>query len=193
MRVPLEVAWHDTDPVPHVEARLRQRAERLEQFFARITHIHVVVEAAHRRHQTGNEYEVRLDVGVPGSTLAVNRKPGDRGAHTDVLVAIRDAFDAMERQLRRWNEQHSGRPEVHEAPTRGRIAAIDPDAGSGEIAVTDGRLVYFHRNALVTGAFETLSIGDPVELVIDRGEDAAGAHASTVRAISEAAFLDTPG
>jgi hypothetical protein len=28
------------------------------------------------------------------------RKPGDVGAHTDIMVAVRDAFDATERQLK---------------------------------------------------------------------------------------------
>jgi ribosome-associated translation inhibitor RaiA len=36
---------------------------------------------------------------VPGKELVVSRDPGDVHAHKDVYVAIRDAFDAAERQL----------------------------------------------------------------------------------------------
>lgn len=193
MQTPVEIAWHNLDRSPSVEERINHRVGRLEQFFSRITHCHVVIEAAHRRHQKGNRYEVRLDVGVPGSTLTVNRRPGDDGAHTDLLVTIRDAFDAMERQLRRWNQQHAGRPIVQESPLQGRIMELDPQAGSGQISVTDGRLVYFHRNSVVSGDFDALSVGDTVELVVDPGEDATGAHASTVRVISPEAFIDRPG
>lgn len=192
MTVPVEIAWHNMDSATDVEDRVRQRAARLQRMLDRITHISVVVEASHRRHHKGNQYEVRLDVGVPGGSLAVDRHPGNDNAHFDVLVTVRDAFDAMERQLKRWIERHGGRPVVHEAPLQGRISDFDADAGSGRIATTDGRLVYFHRNAVVTGDFDEMSVGDPVELVVDPGEDAAGAHASTVRSISAEAFVDRP-
>ena len=110
MQIPAEITWHNMDPIPHAAKRINHRIERLEQFFSRITRCNVVVEAAHQRHRQGNQYEVRLDVTAPGGELSVNRKPGDTQAHTDLLVVIRDAFDAMERQLRRWKDEHSGRP-----------------------------------------------------------------------------------
>lgn len=193
MELPVEIVWHNMDPARHVEARVNERAARLEKFFGRIIRCYVVVEAAHRRHKMGNHYEVRIDVTVPGGELSVNRRPGDDNAHEDVLVAVRDAFDAMERKIRRWKGAHSGRPVSHEAPLQGRITEIDDHAGSGQIATTDGRLVYFHRNALVAGDFDQLSAGDTVELVVDPGEDAAGAHASTVRPIGAQRFVDRPG
>ena len=42
---------------------------------------------------------------MPGTELAVGNRPGDVNAHTDVHVAVRDAFDAMKRQIRRWKQQ----------------------------------------------------------------------------------------
>lgn len=193
MQTPVEIIWHEMEPAPHVEKRLRQRLARLGKFFDRIIGCHVVVEKAHRRHRVGNAYEVRLEVTVPGGILTIDRKPGDDHAHTDPLVAVRDAFDAMERKLRRWKDEHSGRPEPDEAPQpQGRIAELDQAAGSGEIAVTDGRLVYFHRNAVVDGRFEALEVGDPVELVVAPRDDAANLHASTVRRIGAQRFVDEP-
>ncbi len=193
METSVEIIWHNMEPLPHVAKRVDQRIKRLEKFFGRITRCHVVVEAAHQRRRQGNVYEVRLDVTTPGGELSVNRKPGNIHAHTDVLVAIRDAFDAMERQLRRWKDEHGGRPEAHATPLQGRIAKIDPSVGSGQIATTDGRLVYFHRNSVVTGDFDALDEGDTVELAVDPGENAKGAHASTVRPITSQRFLDQPG
>lgn len=193
MQTPVEITWHNMDPIPHAAKRIDERVERLEQFFGRITRCHVVVEAPHQRRRQGNLYEVRLDVTTPSGDLSINRKPGDDQAHFDLLVAIRDAFDAMERQLRRWKDEHTGRPETHEAPLQGRIAEIDPNAGSGQIATTDGRLVYFHRNSIVGGDFDALAVGSTVELVVDRGQDAVGAHASTVRPIGPQRFIDRPG
>jgi ribosomal subunit interface protein len=193
MQIPAEITWHNMEHVPHAQKRVNDRVKRLEKLFDRITRCHVVVEAPHQRQRQGNQYEVRVDVTAPGGELSVNRNPGDRYAHTDLLVAIRDAFDAMEHQLRRWKDQHTGRPEATAAPFQGRIDKIDPDAGSGQIATTDGRLVYFHRNSVVGGKFDALAEGDTVELVVDRGQDAVGAHASTVRPIGSQRFIDQPG
>jgi ribosomal subunit interface protein len=188
MQTPVEITWHNTDPMRRVEARINQRMARLEKLFDRIIRCHVVVEAPHHHQRQGNLYEVRLDLGLPGADLSVNRKPGDDNAHVDVMVAVRDAFDAMERQLKRWKDRRSGRPEVQAEPLQGRVVEIDRTAGSGQIVAADGRMVYFHRNAIVSGDFTALEEGDMVELVVDRGDDAVGAHASTVRVISEAAF-----
>lgn len=91
-----------------VEAEVRQRAEKLEQFFDGITSCHAYIHAVQRSQQKGNVYEVRLEVRVPGTELAVSNRPGDRHAHHDVYVAVRDAFDAMERQLKRWKGQVRG-------------------------------------------------------------------------------------
>lgn len=193
MQSPVEIVWHNMDPAPHVEARVNQRIKRLDQFFDRIIGCHVVVEASHQRHRQGNQYEVRLDLTLPGGALSVSRRPGDDHAHFDVLVAVRDAFDAMERQLKRWNEQHKGRPEEQAGPPQGRIAEIDHARDFGQIAAADGRLVYFHRNAVVAGDFDAMNVGDTVEMVVDRGQDAEGAHASTVRAINPAAFVEQRG
>ena len=203
MEGPLEIIWHEMDPLPHVEDRVRDRVGRLEKFFDRIIGIHVVIEEAHHRHRVGNQYEVRLEVTVPGNVLTVNRKPGDVNAHADPLVAVRDAFEAMERQLRKWKEQHSGRPEVAESPEEdepaddeegegGNLGPMAADGESGAIAVTDGRLIYFHRNAVVDGRFDDLDVGDPVELMIAPEDDAQNLHASTVRPISKAEFLNAP-
>lgn len=193
MQTPVEISWHNMEPARHVEERVHHRIERLDQFFDRIMGCHVVVEASHYRHRQGNQYEVRIDLTLPGGELSVNKRPGDDNAHVDLLVAVRDAFDAMERQLKRWKDQHKGRPEEHAGPPQGRVAEIDHERGFGQIAASDGRLVYFHRNAVVAGDFDAMKVGDPVEMVVDRGQDAEGAHASTVKAISPAAFIDRRG
>ena len=54
----------------------------------------VRVEVPHRHHQQGKQYNVRIDIGVPGSEIVVNRDHAE-----DVYVALRDAFDAAKRRL----------------------------------------------------------------------------------------------
>lgn len=105
MQTALEIAFVDTEPSPAVEANVRQHVEKLERLCDSITSCHVYVAAPHQQHRQGNQYEVRIEVRVPGTELAVSNRPGDVNAHTDVHVAVRDAFDAMKRQIKRWKQQ----------------------------------------------------------------------------------------
>jgi ribosomal subunit interface protein len=102
MQTPLEIIFTDTDRSPAAETYVRERVERLERRYDRITSCHVFVAAPHRQHRKGNAYEVRIELRLPGTELAVNNRPGDDDAHADPYVAIRDAFNAMESQLEQW-------------------------------------------------------------------------------------------
>jgi ribosomal subunit interface protein len=190
MQTPLEVHFHNMERSETVELAVRERAEKLEQFFGDITSCHVYVDEPHQSHRKGNRYEVRLEVRIPGKELAVNNKPGDVNAHEDVHVAIRDAFNAMERQLKRWKRQVRGEPRGREAPLQGRIAEIHPGQSYGQISTTDHRLIYFHKNSVVDADFADLKVDDPVELVVQHGESEKGPQASTVRPIGPLQFVD---
>jgi ribosomal subunit interface protein len=193
MQTPVEIVFHNLERSEAVEARVRERVGRLERYHPRITSCHVYVEAAHRSSQQKSlEYEVRLEVRVPGNDLAVSSKPGDANAHGDVYVAIRDTFAAMERQLKRKRSRRVGEVKTHLPQLQGTVAELHPDRDHGQIATTDGRLVYFHRNAVLNGGFDELSEGTPVELTIQHDESDKGPQASTVRPIGAMRFVDEP-
>lgn len=192
MQTGVEIVFHNMDRSPAVEAKVRERVERLERRFGRLTSRRATLDAPHRHHRKGKHYAVRLEAHVPTGILTIDREPGDNFAHQDILVAIRDAFDAMERKIKAWAETHSGRPEAHVAPLQGRIAELHSDRDFGQIALTDGRLVYFHRHSVLEGNFDDLARGDTVELAVAEGDSPNGPHASTVRSISRARFVDTP-
>jgi len=106
MQVPLRVTFRNMEPSAAIEARLQERVDRLEHFYDRITSCHVVVEAPHRHHHQGKLFHVRIDLAVPGGELIVNREPATDHSHEDVYVCIRDAFDAMQRQLEDFIRRH---------------------------------------------------------------------------------------
>jgi ribosomal subunit interface protein len=108
MQIPLEIAFKNMDRSDAVEARIREKAEKkLERFAGRITSCRVVVEAPHHHQTHGNCYDVRIDIHVPGDSLVVTRE-GHDPAHTDVYVAIRDAFEAAARQLDGHSRRKNG-------------------------------------------------------------------------------------
>lgn len=194
METQLEIAWHGLQSRPGLEAQIGQRVARLERLAGRLTSCRVAITAPHQRHRIGNRYDVRVEARAPSAVFMADREPGDAGAHESLHVAVRDAFDAIERQVKRWNEAHGGRPEVHAVPLRGRIDNFDPERDGGQILLTDGRLVYFHRNSVAEGRYEALSSGDAVEVSLDPGRDSAhGPHASHVQPVAEVSFPPPTG
>lgn len=188
METPLELCFKNMDTSPFVEGLIREKVDKLERIFDGITSCHVWIEAPHKQHRKGNHYEIRIEVRVPGTELTVNNNPGDVNAHEEINVAIRDAFNAMERQLKKWKQKVSGEVKVHEGALQGRIAEMDYELGFGQINTTDGRLIYFHKNSVVNGDFLKLNQDDPVELVVQTKESDLGPQASTVRPISSMKF-----
>jgi cold shock CspA family protein/ribosome-associated translation inhibitor RaiA len=165
---------------PALEARIRERAEELERFFARITFCRVVVECRHLRRLQGNLFQVRIDLGVPGRKIVVGHDPGADHAHEDPYVAVRDAFDAARRRLEDHAREGRGEVKLHAVPEHGRIARLLPERDCGFIRSADGSEIYFHRNSIANGGFDRLAIGDEVRFVAQERESAQGPQASTV-------------
>jgi ribosomal subunit interface protein len=78
-----------------LEARIREHAAKLERFHTRITSCRVVVEEPARHQRTGRQFEVHVEVRVPGHAEIVATRKAEADAH----VAVHEAFDAVTRQL----------------------------------------------------------------------------------------------
>ena len=178
MKLPLQIVFRNLDHSDAIEAKIRERAEKLEHFSKEIMSCRVVVEAHHKHHHKGNLYHVRVDVKVPEAELVASRDPAKHQAHEDVYVAIRDAFDAIRRQLEDQQRRRRGRVKAHEVPAHGCVIALVPAENYGKIETPDGKQVYFHRNSVVDADFDALKIGDEVRFAEEMGE--SGPQASTV-------------
>lgn len=185
MDVPLELSFRNMDASDAVEAKVRERVDKLETFFGRINSCRVVIEAPHRRHQKGKVYHVRIEIGVPGRTLIVDRDPGQHHAHEDVYVAVRDAFDAARRKLEDHSRKAAGKTKTHAIPSHGTISILNGLQGYGIARMPDGQEVYFHRNSVVNDGFANLKVGDEIRLVVAEGESEKGPQASTVAPVGK--------
>lgn len=112
MQIPLQITFHGVDHSDAVEERVRMKVGKLEQIFDRITSCRVVIEAHHRNtsnlHHKGEPFHIRVTLTVPGDELVVARDPKDAHVHEDMGVALRDAFQAMERQLKTYVDRTRG-------------------------------------------------------------------------------------
>ncbi len=116
MQVPLEITFRGIPHSDAVETRIREKADKLEQFCDHIISCRVAVEAEHHHQHQGNLYHVRIDLAVPNKHLVVSREHHDKQAHEDVYVALRDAFDAIKRQLEEYVRIQRGEVKNHQAP-----------------------------------------------------------------------------
>ena len=192
MDIPLQVSFRNMDRSEAVEARVREKAEKLEKYYGHLTSCRVVIEAPERRRLKGKLFHVRIELGLPGKELVVSRHPKDKKAHEDVYVAIRDAFDAARRQLEDRVRKMDGKVKSHEVPLHGKVLRLFPYEGYGFIAATDGREIYFHKNSVLRDGFDKLDVGHEVRLVVAEGEGVQGPQASTVDPLGKHHLAERP-
>ncbi|MCW8450562.1 HPF/RaiA family ribosome-associated protein [Legionella quinlivanii] len=178
MKLPINVVFRNMDRSLTAEEKAIHLAEKLNRFYQNITRCDVVIESEHRHHHKGNLYHVRIDLTLPGSELVVSKSQGDEHAHEDVYVAIRDAFNAMKRQLQSHIKKVRGHVKHHQTAPQGKIAEIYPPADYGFIETIDGRRIRFTSASVVSYDFEKLEIGDVVRFI--EAEDAIAPAASTI-------------
>lgn len=179
MEVEPQISFKGMDSSPAIEARIRERIGRLSRFHDRIISCNVVIEAPHVHGRKGRIYHVRLDITVPGSEIVVNREPEANAAHEDVYVAIRDSFNAAQRQLADAARKMSGhRVKPHPEKLLGVISRLMPQEGYGFIATASGEEVFFSRDSVPPDRWDTLEVGAEVRFSDHEGEK--GRYASAV-------------
>lgn len=183
MQQPLQITFRDIPRSDALHKDICEKAAKLEQFYDRIMACRVVVEAPHSHHHQGNLYHIRIDLTVPGGELVVNRAPKEHHAHENPYVAVRDAFDAARRQLQNYAKKQRGKVKYHETPSHGEISEIIPVQDFGRIQGSDGKDIYFHRNSVIDGDFDSLQVGDEVWFSEEPGDD--GVQASTVHIVGK--------
>lgn len=183
MQLPVQITFRHMEPSAAMEEAIRARVAELDRFHDHIMSCRVVVEPQHQHKNQGNLYHVRVDVTTPGKELVVSREAGLHQEYEDVYVAIRDAFDAMRRQLEEHGRRQKGKVKSHETPPHGRISQLEPEGNFGRIMTADGREFYFHRNSLVNGSFDKLVVGTEVRFAEENGE--LGPQASSVSLIGK--------
>jgi cold shock CspA family protein/ribosome-associated translation inhibitor RaiA len=170
MEVEPKITFRGIAPSAAIEARIQERIDKLEQMYGGLIGCHVAIEAPHGHHHQGKLFRVRLRVTAPGAEIVAGRNPAEHHAHEDVYVALRDAFDAVERRLEDHARWQRGVVKVHEEPKLGRIVKLFVGEGYGFLTTADGREVYFHRNSVRESRFEELEVGSAVRFAEEMGE-----------------------
>ena len=86
-----------------MDRKIQGLASRLLGLHPRITSCHVIVDELDRHKEQGRLFEVRVDVKAPRAEIVANHQ-----RHEDPYVAMRDAFDAVIRQLTETVDRQRG-------------------------------------------------------------------------------------
>ncbi len=175
MQVPLQITYRGIERSDALDARIRDKAAKLEEFHPRITSCRVVVEQRDRHRHQGKQFTVKLDLRVPRHEIAINRDH-----HEDVYVALRDAFNAAGRKLEEAARENRGDVKSHEVPQHGKVARLSREEGIGFIETADGRELYFSRDNVVHPPFEQLEEGAQVQFIEELAGEGRQAKRVTV-------------
>lgn len=118
MQVPVQISFHGCDNSEALTEDISKHAEKIEEYYGRITSCRVVVEAPHKSHTKGKLYHINVEISIPGIGQVVHNDRGNNPKHDDVYIAMRDAFNAVESQIktivgkRRDEERREHREEI---------------------------------------------------------------------------------
>ena len=105
-----QVVFHNVDQSQALNDALQKRIAKLERFCDQIITGRVVVDSPHNNHHKGKVYSVGLEIHTTSMEVRVNQDQHDNHAHEDLYVAIRDAFNVAERQLKAVDKKHRATP-----------------------------------------------------------------------------------
>lgn len=178
MQVPLEISYHNIPKSQAAEDEIRAHVADLEEIYDRITACHVRVD---QRADNANHTippVVRIELQIPGhKNVVVAHEPGHlqrKFQAPDLSNAINEAFRIAERRLNdlKQTRKSNGRVQAEGGEERflGQVAEIYPLQDYGYLLNKDGTLLYFHRNAMISGDFDYLVRGSEVHYVEEDGD-----------------------
>ena len=105
-----QVVYHNIDQTEAISEAVQKRIEKLGRYCDQIINGRVVLDSPHNNHHKGKVYSVTLEIHTPMLEVRVNQDQHDNHAHEDLYVAIRDAFNVAERQLKSIDKKHRATP-----------------------------------------------------------------------------------
>ena len=188
LQVPLEISFHNIASSEPAEREIRARVAELERLYERLISCRVRIDQRAKDLTGVIPPVVRIELGIPGrADIVVSHEPERllrKYQHPDLHKAINEAFRIAERRLVELKEERVDRNKAaaaHDAQSQslGQIAELHPERDFGFLMTKEGGLLYFHRNAVLSGDFDDLKRGDEVHYNEDVGD--TGPIATKVR------------
>ncbi len=195
MQTPLEISYKNVEKLDWVEDFIHRQVERLQRYTREreLISCRVAVEQDHSRQQQANPHHVRVEVSIPGKKrLVTSTEPRQvqKDSENELRNVIRDAFQAMEKRLKKTLDERRRDIKSREEP-RALVTRIFPEEGFGFLKETvSDEEIYFHQNSVLHDDFERLSVGTEVRYEAVLGEE--GLQASTVQIVGKPGSRTSP-
>ncbi|MEN8184132.1 MAG: cold shock domain-containing protein [Myxococcota bacterium] len=162
----MEIHWRNPNGLDDEErAAAEQRLQELAGGHSDL--IDLWIDVARTPHHRKGAEEVTIRCQARGTELIAH------GRHAETPLALREALQTFQREVKRLRERRRDRraERLAEPPARGVVDAVFRDEGHGFVLTDSGDRVYFHRNSVSAGLdFETLTEGQSVALGFEAGE-----------------------
>lgn len=150
---PVDITLRDIPNSMTIEDRIKKKTDKIANFYAdQVDFCKVTLGLAQKHKHQGKLFDVHIEVGVPGKVLVVNHKKNE-----DLYVLLRDAFNAMMRQIEENKERLRGFVKTHTESLQGKITRLYSDYGF--IETPEGKEYYFDATHLTLGQFDALREG----------------------------------
>lgn len=178
------ITFRNLDSTPALERKIMERIVDLEKYHSRITSCDVVVEMPQKDKVSGREFQVLINVAVPGPDVHVSRSVQHSEAAENLDLAINEAFAVVQRLLQDQDRKMDAhRVKQHASIEHGEIDRIFEGEGYGFIkSEEDGVEYYFSRESLTVECWDQLHVGDRLKFRAQDGEN--GPYASNVTPMS---------
>lgn len=101
-----QVVFHNIDQSAALIENVNKRIEKLQRFSNDIIGGRVVLDSPHNNHHKGKVFSVTVEIHTSGKEVIVRQGQHDKPEHEDIYVAVRDAFNVAERQLKATDKKH---------------------------------------------------------------------------------------
>ncbi len=125
-----EISFPDFDSSDAVRKIIEGYLTKIEKIYNRVVSCHVAVRAPHMRSRR-HIYHINIHLEIPGEDIIVNQEPEKNLAHSDIHIAIRDAFKALSRQLKRRIKTLQKRKASEASHQQATIDSFDGDRSIG--------------------------------------------------------------
>lgn len=113
MDVSTRTSFIGMPPSEALRADIEEHVARLLRFAPRLQACQVTVSRRERSHHHGDRYAVQIHATLPGQSFVAGRSGDDEHKHEDAYVAVKDAFDALRRQMEDFIRIRRGDVKTH--------------------------------------------------------------------------------
>lgn len=117
--LPLKITVRSISDSPVIHFYINKRFSKLNRLFRKIQSCNVIIDTQQKHGLKGKVFSVHIDLAIPGREI-VSKKSG-----FDLYIAIRNAFDTLEKNLLKHRKRKVVRMQHYQMPYINKFSGED--------------------------------------------------------------------